>query len=83
MISNRKGMRHCLTAFIVLAWYLMVPPEGATQQGRAVPLSGWKRAETFKTAEKCDEFLDEQLEGRNLRFHGAACIKADDPRLAK
>jgi len=85
-------MKIChLAAFVLLGWYLMVPPPLSHSRDRIVPLSQWTRAHVLQSEESCEmkgtalSKLDPAL-GPYRRFlpeqfYDAQCVAADDPRL--
>jgi len=85
-------MKIChLAAFVLMGWYLMVPPPLPHSRDRIVPLSQWTRAHVFQSEESCEmkgtalSKLDAALGPYRgflpEQFYDAQCVAADDPRL--
>jgi hypothetical protein len=81
----------------LVGWYLMMPPHGTPPDSSLPPLSNWRVAESFDSANDCEDARGRQM-AENIRgLHSAdpaayvkklqraldevQCIEADDPRL--
>jgi len=87
--------RHA-AAFVLVGWYLMVPPMHDDDWGLSAPLGEWKTAGVYDSANDCErarvEYQTISRGNRILREHSdplklekfiedVQCIATDDPRL--
>jgi hypothetical protein len=86
-------MKIChLAAFVVMGWYLMVPPPFSYSRDRVVPLSRWTTTGTFESEKACEAergHFSKVDPGAEVagdpppadEVYDAECVAPDDPRL--
>ncbi len=87
----------CTAALALVGWYLMLPPDVTTRDGRLIfqqdaPFTKWTRGQEFGTESACKQFLasfpKECPNCQNFRqaveferVLNSRCVASDDPRL--
>jgi len=85
VLESLQMKTHRFAAIALVAWYLIVPQSLGRVPGPAAdaPLSEWRLAAGFKTAELCHAQINKMLDYHTALadWEHAQCVPSDDPRL--